>query len=49
MSEKQAKKNRAKERMDYIRAFNRWLDSEPSMLNIFAWRKWKKSRPKPCK
>lgn len=49
MSEKRAKRDRAKERLEYIRLFNAWIDSEPSMLNIFAWRKWKNSRPTPCK
>ena len=49
MSEKRAKRERAKERLEYIRAFNRWLDCEPSMLNIFAWHKWKNARPDPCK
>lgn len=45
MSERQEKKKRYNRRLEFIAAFEKWLNSEPSMLRIFRWRKWKKSRP----
>ena len=49
MSEKRAKRDRAKERLEYIRLYNKWLDEEPPMWRVRAWFRWKNSRPKPCK
>lgn len=45
MSESREKKRRYNARLEYIAAFNRWLSSEPPMILIFSWHKWKKSRP----
>ena len=45
MSERQEKKRRYNQRLEYIADFNKWLDTEPSILRSIAWRRWKKSRP----
>ena len=45
MSERQEKKRRYNARLEYISHFEKWLESEPPMIRIFAWRKWKKNRP----
>ena len=45
MSEKQEKKRRYNQRLEYITDFNKWLDVEPSILRPIAWHRWKKSRP----
>lgn len=45
MSEKQEKKKRYNRRLEFIAEFDKWLNSEPSMIRIFKWRKWKKNRP----
>lgn len=45
MSERQEKKRRYNARLEYISHFDKWLESEPPMIRIFAWRKWKKNRP----
>ena len=45
MSERQEKKKRYNRRLEFIAAFDKWLNSEPSMIRIFQWRKWKNSRP----
>ena len=45
LSEKQEKRRRYNQRLEYIADFNKWLDAEPSILRPIAWHKWKKSRP----
>ena len=45
MSEKQEKKRRYNQRLEYIADFNKWLDAEPAILKPIAWHRWKKSRP----
>ena len=45
MSERQQHKKRYNLRLEYIARFNKWLESEPSMILFWRWRKWKKSRP----
>ena len=45
MSEKQEKKRRYNQRLEYIADFNKWLDTEPPILRPIAWHRWKKSRP----
>ena len=45
MSERQEKKRRYNQRLEYIADFNKWLDAEPSILRPIAWHRWKKSRP----
>lgn len=46
MSEKREKKRRYNQNLEYIAAFNKWLDTEPPILRFISWRKWKKARPK---
>lgn len=45
MSEKQEHKKRYNLRLQYIAEFGKWLESEPPMVRIFAWWRWKKQRP----
>lgn len=45
MSEKQEHRKRLNAKVEWIRAFEEWLQKEPSMIRIFKWRKWKKSKP----
>ena len=45
MSERQEKKKRYNRRLEFIALFEKWLNSEPSMIHIFKWRRWKNSRP----
>lgn len=45
MSEKQEHKKRFNAKVRWVREFEKWLASEPSMLRIFAWHKWKKAKP----
>ena len=45
MSERQEHKKRYNQRLQYIAEFGKWLDAEPPMVRIFAWRRWKKRRP----
>ena len=46
MSERQEKKRRYNQNLEYIADFNRWLNEEPPLLRFVSWHKWKKSRPK---
>ena len=46
MSEKQEKKRRYNQKLEYIAHVEKWLKQEPPMLNFIAWVKWKKSFPK---
>lgn len=45
MSERQEHKRRYNRKLEFISHYEMWLEKEPSMLRIFAWRKWKNSRP----
>ena len=45
MSERQEKKRRYNQRLEYIVEFEKWLSAEPSLLRFFRWRKWKRGRP----
>jgi len=45
MSERQEHKRRYNLRLQYIAEFQKWLDREPHMLRVFAWRRWKMERP----
>lgn len=45
MSERKEKKRRYNLRLEYIAAFDRWLQSEPPMILFWRWRRWKRERP----
>ena len=45
MSEKQEKRKRLNAKVEWMRAFEKWLQEEPSMIRVFKWRKWKKTKP----
>ena len=45
MSEKREKKRRYNQRLEYIADFNKWLDTEPPIVRLISWHRWKKSRP----
>ena len=45
MSEKQEKKLRYNQRLEYIADFDKWLDAEPPIVRLISWHRWKKSRP----
>lgn len=45
MSEKQEKRKRLNEKMEYIAEFNAWLRKEPPRWRFIQWARWKKSRP----
>lgn len=45
MSEKQEKKRRYNQKLEWIAAFERWLADEPPIWRLWAWRNWKNSRP----
>ena len=45
MSEKREKRRRYNQWIEYIANFNKWLDTEPSILRLILWHRWKKSRP----
>lgn len=44
MSEKQEKRKRLNEKMEYIAEFDAWLRKEPPRWRIIQWARWKKSR-----
>ena len=46
MSERQEKKRRYNQNLEYIADFNRWLNEEPPILKFISWHNWKKARPK---
>ena len=46
VSERQEKKRRYNLRLMWIAEFDKWLNREPPMWRVFAWRKWKAERPK---
>lgn len=45
MSESREKKLRYNQRLDYIAAFNKWLDLEPPIFRRRKWKRWKAERP----
>lgn len=45
MSESREKKTRYNRRLQYIARFSKWLEEEPPLWNIVAWRRWRKRRP----
>ncbi len=45
MSERQEKKKRYNLRLMWIADFDKWLNREPPMWRVFAWRRWKRERP----
>lgn len=45
MSESREHKRRYNQRLEFISKFEKWANSEPSMFNFIAWRKWLKNRP----
>ena len=45
MSERQEKKKRYNLRLMWIADFDKWLNKEPPMWRVFAWRRWKRARP----
>ena len=45
MSERQEKKRRYNLRLMWIADFDKWLNREPPMWRVFAWRRWKRERP----
>ena len=45
MSEKREKRRRYNQRLEYIANFNKWLDTEPPIVRLISWHRWKKSRP----
>ena len=45
MSERQEKRKRQNLRLKWIADFNNWLDREPPMWRVLAWRRWKMDRP----
>lgn len=45
MSERREHKRRYNLRLQYIAEFDKWLEREPTMLRVFAWRRWKRERP----
>ena len=45
MSEKQERKKRYNLRLEYIAQFQKWLEQEPPLYMVFAWRRWKRERP----
>ena len=45
MSEKREKRRRYNQRIEYIANFNKWLDTEPPIVRLISWHRWKKSRP----
>ena len=46
MSERQEKKARYTKKLEFICAYLEWLEAEPSMVNVFAWARWKANKPK---
>ena len=45
MSERREKKRRYNLRLMRIADFDKWLNREPPMWRLFAWRRWKRERP----
>lgn len=45
MSGKREKRLRAQRKLQFLEEFRIWLLSEPSMLAIISWHRWKKNRP----
>ena len=45
MSERQEKKRRYNQRLEYIAHFQKWIAEEPPMWRLIAWHVWKRRRP----
>lgn len=45
MSERQEKKRRYNQRLEYIANFHKWIAEEPPMWRFAARRAWKRRRP----
>lgn len=45
MSERQEKKRRYNQKLEWIAALEKWMEKEPPIWKLFAWRRWKDSRP----
>lgn len=45
MSERQERKKRYNQKLEYIAKYEKWLENEPPIINLIAWHKWKKQRP----
>lgn len=45
MSEKQEKKLRYNQKLEYISRFDKWLSLEPPMFRLVKWLKWRRSMP----
>ena len=45
MSERQAKKTRYNQKLDYIAAVSKWLEREPPMWRILKRKRWKAEKP----
>lgn len=46
MSEKQEKRKRYNQKLDYISEFEKWLKLEPCILRFVSWHKWLEKRPR---
>jgi hypothetical protein len=44
-SNKNNHRRRYNAKLEYIAKITNWLEAEPKMYHIFAWRRWKKNRP----
>ncbi|MBQ9269706.1 MAG: hypothetical protein IJ206_09350 [Oscillospiraceae bacterium] len=45
MSQSREHKRRYNQRLEYIAAFQKWMDREPPRWKLLAWRRWSKERP----
>lgn len=45
MSESREHKLRYNRKLEFISAFEEWMEREPPMILIFHWHRWKKRRP----
>lgn len=49
MSERQEKKRRIEQKLQYLAQLEAWLAEEPAWWNFFARKQWRDRRPKkPC-
>lgn len=45
MSERQEKKTRYNQRLEFVAKFETWLQREPPVWMFISWRRWLRSRP----
>ena len=45
MSEKQEHRRRFYQKVQYVVAFEKWLQDEPPIFRFIKWHKWKRRRP----